>query len=222
MTATPTVLQIDFVSDVVCPWCAIGLHALEQAQRNLAGEISLQWHLQPFELHPDMAPEGQEIFAYLGQKYGMGREQLLQSHATIAQRGAEVGFVFDNDKRTHTFNTLNAHRLLHWLAEEGSSAQALALKHALFSAYFTHGENPGDPAVLVRLVAALGLDSARAQAILESDAYTDQVRAREQYYRDLGIHSVPAVIVNGRHLIQGGQPVAVFEQVLRQIAAGQG
>lgn len=214
-SASPPSLRVDFVSDIVCPWCAIGLHALLQAAKQEG--IALDWHMQPFELHPDMGPQGEEILAYLGRKYRLSPEQLAQNQAAIAQRGAELGFHFG--ERTHTYNSFAAHRLLHWLQEEGSSAQQLALKQALFTAYFTHGENPGDHALLLRLVSELGLDTARAQAVLESDEYTDAIRQRQAYYQQLGIQSVPAAIVERRYLLQGGQPVEVFANALREIAA---
>ena len=221
MTATtPATLTIDFVSDVSCPWCAIGLHALEQAAARLAGEVALDLRLQPFELNPDMGPEGQDIGEHLMQKYGATPEQSLQTREAIAARGAQLGFTFNMDKRGRIYNTFDAHRLLHWLEEEGAPGQQRALKHALFKAYFTDGENPGDHAVLLRLVCELGLDEARAAAVLGSDEFAYTVREREAFYQGHGIQSVPAVIVNGRHLIQGGQPVEVFEQALRQIALG--
>jgi len=217
MTAT---LTIDFVSDVSCPWCAIGLHALEQAGARLAGEVALELHFQPFELNPQMGPEGQDIGEHLMQKYGATPEQSRQTHAAIAARGAQLGFTFSS-KRDRIYNTFDAHRLLHWLEVEGTPAQQRALQHALFKAYFTDGENPDSHAVLLRLVRELGLDGARAAAVLDSGEFADAVREREALYQGHGIHSVPAVIVNGRHLIQGGQPVEVFEQALRQIAAQQ-
>ena len=221
MTATtPATLTIDFVSDVSCPWCAIGLHALEQAAARLAGEVALDLRLQPFELNPDMGPEGQDIGEHLMQKYGATPEQSLQTREAIAARGAQLGFTFSMDKRGRIYNTFDAHRLLHWLEEEGAPGQQRALKHALFKAYFTDGENPGDHAVLLRLVCELGLDEARAAAVLGSDEFAYTVREREAFYQGHGIQSVPAVIVNGRHLVQGGQPVEVFEQALRQIALG--
>lgn len=220
MTAnTPIPLRIDFVSDVSCPWCAIGLHALEQAAARLAQEVALDVHFQPFELNRDMGPEGQDIGEHLMQKYGATPEQSQQTREAIAARGAQLGFTFRMDRRGRIYNTFDAHRLLHWLEAEGTPAQQSALKHALFKAYFTDGENPGDRAVLLRLVRELGLDEARAGAVLASDTYAHEVREREAYYQSHGIHSVPAVIVNQRHLIQGGQPVEVFEQALRRIAA---
>lgn len=222
MTATTSVpLKIDFVSDVSCPWCAIGLHALEQAAGRLAGEVALELRFQPFELNPQMGPEGQDIGEHLQEKYGATPEQSQKNREAIAERGAQLGFTFHMDKRSRIYNTFDAHRLLHWLEEEGTSAQQGALKHALFAAYFTRGENPGDHGVLLRLVREAGLDEARAGAVLASQEYADAVREREAFYQEHGIRSVPAVIVNDRHLIQGGQPVEVFEQALRQIAAQQ-
>ncbi len=214
----PVSLKIDFVSDVSCPWCAIGLHALEQAAKRLDGEVALDLHFQPFELNPQMGPEGQDIGEHLQQKYGATPEQSQQNREAIAARGAQLGFTFNMDRRGRIYNTFDAHRLLHWLEEEGTPEQQGALKHELFTAYFTQGENPGDHGVLLRLVAQLGLDEARARAVLASQEYAEAVREREAFYQGHGIHSVPAVIINDRHLIQGGQPVEVFEQALRQIA----
>jgi len=217
-TAAPT-LKIDFVSDVVCPWCAIGLSALEIALSRLEGEFAVQLHFQPFELHPDMGPEGAEVVPYLSKKYGMSAEQVAQNQQNIVVRGAAVGFEFRMDRRSRTYNTFDAHRLLHWAAEEGSDAQQRALKHALLRAHFTEGENPGAREVLLACAAKTGLDSVRAAEVVGSDEYADAVRERERLYLDAGIHSVPAVIINDRHLIAGGQPPEVFEQALRQIAA---
>lgn len=214
----PATLKIDFVSDVSCPWCAIGLHALEQAAERLAGQVQLDWHFQPFELNPNMGPEGQDIGEHLQQKYGASAEQREATRAAIAARGAELGFTFTAGARGRIYNTFDAHRLLHWAEAQG---RQLALKHALFKAYFTDGEDPSDHAVLLRLAGAVGLDEAEAGAVLASDRYAAEVRAREQFYTQQGIHSVPAVVVNDRHLIQGGQPVEVFEQALRQLATAQ-
>jgi len=209
-------MKIDFVSDVSCPWCAIGLKSLEKAIANLGGEARAEIHFQPFELNPQMPPGGQDINEHLAEKYGATPEQSETTREMIRARGEEVGFSFAMAKRSRIYNTFDAHRLLHWAELEG---RQLALKHALFKAYFTDGENPGAHDVLVRLAGEAGLDSARATAILSSDAFADEVRRRERFYLEQGINAVPAVIVNDRHLIQGGQPAAVFEQALRQIAA---
>ena len=213
---TTQTLKIDFVSDVSCPWCIIGLKALEQAADRLQGEVALDLHFQPFELNPQMAPEGQDIGEHLHEKYGATPEQSQKNREAIAARGAELGFAFSMDKRSRIYNTFDAHRLLHWAEEKGLQPQ---LKHALFTAYFTDGQNPSDHDVLVRVAAKVGLDSDEARALLASDRFADEVREREQLYLQNGIHSVPAIIINDRHLIQGGQPVEVFEQALRQIAA---
>ena len=213
---TTQTLKIDFVSDVSCPWCIIGLKALEQAADRLQGEVALDLHFQPFELNPQMAPEGQDIGEHLHEKYGATPEQSQKNREAIAARGAELGFAFSMDKRSRIYNTFDAHRLLHWAEEKGLQPQ---LKHALFTAYFTDGQNPSDHDVLVRVAAKVGLDADEARALLASDRFADEVREREQLYLQNGIHSVPAIIINDRHLIHGGQPVEVFEQALRQIAA---
>ena len=211
----PQTLKIDFVSDISCPWCAIGLLSLQQAAVALEGNVVLDLHFQPFELNPQMGPQGQDIGEHLQQKYGASAEQREATRAAIAARGAELGFTFTPGARSRIYNTFDAHRLLHWAGEEG---RQLPLKQALFHAYFTDGENPGSHEVLVRLAREVGLDADAARAVLSSQRFAGEVREREQFYQRQGIHSVPAVIVNDRHLIQGGQPPEVFEQALRQIA----
>ncbi|WP_460527396.1 DsbA family oxidoreductase [Chitinimonas naiadis] len=210
-------LKIDFVSDISCPWCAIGLSALQQAAARVAGDITLDIHFQPFELNPNMATEGQDIVEHLGEKYGLTEAQTQANREGIRARGESVGFTFDMAKRARIYNTFDAHRLLHWAGLEG---RQLALKQALFAAYFTHGENPSQHALLVRLAGEVGLDVTEAAEVLATDRYAAEVRAQEQFYQRNGINSVPAIIINEKHLISGGQPSEVFEQALRQIAAG--
>ena len=221
-TPTPTPMKIDFVSDVSCPWCVIGLKSLEDALGRVAGEVQAEIHFQPFELNPKMPAEGQDIAEHLAEKYGSTPEQSQRNREMIRARGQDVGFTFSMDKRSRIYNTFDAHRLLHWAEEEEGKGKGrqLALKEALFKAYFTDGESPGSHEVLARVAGEVGLDMARAKAILASDEYADAVRQREQFYLQQGIHAVPAVIINDKHLISGGQPVEVFEQALRQIAAG--
>lgn len=214
MTA-PHPIKIDFVSDIVCPWCAIGLASLETALQRLDGVVQAEVQVQPFQLNPDMAPEGEDIIEHLARKYGMTAEQVRSNQAAIRQRGAEVGFAFSLEGRSRTWNTFDAHRLLHWAGLQG---QALALKHALLTAYFTEGRNVADHSVLLGKVAAVGLDVAAARAVLDSDAHAAAVRERLDFYRGQGIGSVPSIIINDRHLIQGGQPPEVFEQALRKLA----
>ena len=218
-----THLKIDFVSDVSCPWCVIGLKALDQALINLQADISAEIHFQPFELNPQMPPEGQEITEHITQKYGISVEQANANREGIRKRGAEVGFKFATANepgggRSRTYNTFDAHRLLHW-AETVSLDKQKALKEGLFQAYFTDGQSPGSHDVLVSVAGRVGLDTQVAKDVLASNRYADEVREREQFYLDQGIASVPAIIINNKHLISGGQPASVFENALRQIAA---
>jgi predicted DsbA family dithiol-disulfide isomerase len=210
------VLKIDFVSDVSCPWCAVGLASLQTALARLGPDVQVDIRFQPFELNPQMAAQGEDTTEHLSRKYGSTPEQAAAIRETIRVRGAELGFVFNLDKRSRIYNTFNAHRLLHWADMEGHQ---MALKMALLKAYFTDGEDPSDPVVLMRLAGEVGLDPQRASNILATDEFAVDVRKQEQFYLEQGIHSVPAVVINDRHLISGGQPPEVFEQALRQLAA---
>lgn len=214
----PQSLKIDFVSDISCPWCAIGLSALEQALDKLQGEVAAELHFQPFELNPQMPAGGQDIGEHLAQKYGSTPEQQAEIRDTIRQRGADVGFSFNAGGRGRIYNTFDAHRLLHWAGLEAAARQP-ALKKALLVACHSNSQNMESHEVLLRAVEQAGLDMPRARAILASDEFAPEVREREAFYTRQGIHSVPAVIINDRHLISGGQPAAAFEQALRQIAA---
>jgi len=211
-----TPLKIDFVSDVSCPWCVIGLRSLEQALERIGPQAAADIHFQPFELNPQLPPEGQDVVEHLTQKYGSTREQMLRNQDAIRARGADLGFEFDMGKRARVYNTFDAHRLLHWAELEGRQRE---MKRALFAAYFTDGRNPSDREVLTELATQAGLDPVRAREVLESGLYADEVRERQRFYGERGIQAVPSVIVNDKYLIQGGQPVEVFERALRQIAA---
>jgi predicted DsbA family dithiol-disulfide isomerase len=213
-------LKIDIVSDVVCPWCAIGLEGVQQALAELGDSVSAELHFKPFELNPQMGPEGQDITEHLVEKYGSTPEQMDAAREGIRARGAALGFTFNMKNRDRIYNTFDSHRLLHWAAEvDASGKQQIALKQALLKAYFTDGENPSDAATLVRVAASVGLDTKEAEEVLSSGRYADAVRAEEQFYLQQGIHSVPAVIINDRHLISGGQPPEMFAQAFRQIAS---
>jgi predicted DsbA family dithiol-disulfide isomerase len=214
-----TTLKIDFVSDIACPWCAVGLGALEQALETLQGEVKAHIHFQPFELNPNLAAGGQDLFEHLNQKYGSSAEQQAQMYQNIKARGAEVGFTFHPTGRGRIFNTFDAHRLLYWAEVTADADTQHRLKKAFFEAYQGRGENIESHEVLLSAVKSLGLDAASAQTVLESDAYAKEVKEREHLYTNAGISAVPAVIINDRHLISGGQPAHVFAQALRDIAA---
>ena len=215
-------LKIDFVSDVSCPWCVIGLRALDQALANVRSEITADITFQPFELNPHMPPEGQDITEHITQKYGISVAQANANREAIRQRGAALGFKFSTADepgggRSRAYNTFDTHRLLHW-AQTVSLAKQKALKEALFTAYFTDGQSPASHTILVRIADQVGLGAEGANNVLASNRYASDVREREQFYTAQGIHSVPAVVINDRHLISGGQPVDVFQTALRQIA----
>ena len=210
-------VKIDFVSDVACPWCAIGLAALERAMARIGNGLQVELRFQPFELNPDMGPEGESIAEHLGRKYGLTPEQLAQNGESLRQRGEALGFMFDLQKRDRIYNTFDAHRLLHWAGEQGAAPQR-ALKHALLRAYHGEGRNVSDPDTLVDIAVSVGLEGAEARRVIDAGTFAAQVREREQFYQQHGIRAVPSVIFNDRHLVQGGQPVEVFEQVLRELS----
>jgi predicted DsbA family dithiol-disulfide isomerase len=211
-------MKIDFISDVACPWCAVGLGALEQAIARLGDEIKVELQFQPFELNPDMPPGGQDLDEHLTEKYGSTPEQRVEIRETIRRRGEEVGFSFSFEGRGRIYNTLDSHRLLHWAKYTGRPGSQYALKKALLEAYQGRAENIESHEVLLAAVAQVGLPVGQARAILQSKEYETEVRALEEFYRRAGIHAVPAVIINDRHLISGGQPTDVFERALREIA----
>jgi predicted DsbA family dithiol-disulfide isomerase len=208
-------LHIDFVSDVACPWCAIGLHSLEEALRRVEPEVTADIHFQPFELSPDMSPQGENLDAHIGRKYGAAPEQLAASREAVRERAAGVGFAFNSSAKSHVYNTFDAHRLLHWAGLTGGQRE---LKKALFRANFTDDANVSDAEVLAGLAAEAGLDADKAREVLASGRYAAEVRAAEQLWQSRGIQSVPGIIINGKWLISGGQPPELFEQALREIA----
>ncbi len=210
-------LRIDFVSDVACPWCAVGLSSLEIALKALPGDVEVEMHFQPFELNPAMAAEGEDAAQHLKNKYGMGDAQLLEARERIKSSGAAVGFAFA-PARSRVWNTFAAHRLLHWAGTVGSSQQH-ALKRALLGAYHGQNQSPADTEVLVGAAASAGLDGQRARDIALGNEFTAEVRDAQAFWQRAGINSVPAVVVNREHLISGGQPPAVFEQAMRQVLA---
>ena len=210
-------MRIDFVSDIACPWCAVGFSALERALERIGPDLGVEVHLQPFELNPTLAAEGASAKEYLKDKYGMSDKQLLEGQARIAERGAAEGFAFG--ERTSVWNTFDAHRLLHWASVEGAPGTQRALKRELLRAYHGEGRNPGAADVLLEAAQQVGLPVERAREVLTSELFAAEVRAAERFWQEVGIHSVPAVVIDRKHLISGGQPSQVFEQALRQIAA---
>ena len=207
-------LDITFVSDVACPWCAIGLASIDKALGNIGDEVETDIRVEPFELNPDMGPEGANVVDYLTKKYGRTPSQIVEAQARIRERGADAGFTFG--ARNHVWNTFDAHRMLHWAQLEGKGAE---LKRALLRAYHGEGRNPAAKDVLVEAATAVGLDPQRAKAIVESNEFADEVRKREQHWLRQGVSGVPFVVINNKYAIEGAQPPEAFEQAFRQIAA---
>jgi predicted DsbA family dithiol-disulfide isomerase len=212
----PAQLQIDFVSDVACPWCAIGLGSLEEALRRTAGTVTADIHFQPFELNPGMRPEGENIDEFLGGRYGAGSAQMAAMRENVRDRAAGVGVVFNQNAASRIYNTFDAHRLLHWARHSGKQT---ALKHALFKANFSDNSNVSDHDVLITASVAAGLDAEAAREVLTTGRYTEEVRQAEKLWISRGIQAVPGIVINGKWLISGGQPPDMFEQTLRKIAA---
>lgn len=209
-------LRIDFVSDVACPWCVIGLRSLLKALDETGVEAEI--HLQPFELNPDMAPEGENTAEHVAKKYGSSPERSEAARTAIKEHGAALGFTFNYGPQSRIWNTFDAHRLLHWAELEGAG---LALKQALFKLNFTDQRSTSDRAALLDAVREAGLDASRAAEILETGAYADEVAQAEHFWRSQGIQAVPSAIFNQRWLIQGGQPPEVFAQVIRDVVSGK-
>lgn len=209
-------IKIDFVSDIACPWCAVGLNGLEQALARTGDLVDARITFQPFELNPDMPPEGEDAVEHITRKYGIDAEQAAANRETIRERAAAVGFDMAQLGERRLYNTFDAHRLLHWAEIEGRQS---ALKHALLAANFTEGLNVSDPDILVAAAEQAGLDGGAAREILSSSRYADEVRTAERLWQSRGINSVPAIVIDGRYLISGGQPPEAFERALRKIAA---
>ncbi|WP_295214289.1 DsbA family oxidoreductase [uncultured Brevundimonas sp.] len=219
MNAPLKTLKIDFVSDVVCPWCVVGLGGLDTALDALKAEgIAADIAFQPFELNPQIAPEGENIVEHIGRKYGASPEQSAANRAMIRERAGEVGFDMRMTDDSRIWNTFDAHRLLHW-AHETAPEKQKALKQALFTAHFTENRNLTDAGVLTTAAEKAGLDRAEAGEVLASGRYAQAVRQAEDLWRARGITSVPAVVVEGKYLISGGQPASVFQEALRKIAS---
>jgi predicted DsbA family dithiol-disulfide isomerase len=212
-------MRIDFISDIACPWCALGLASLEKSLSQLGNEISYELHFQPFELNPDMPREGKNLAEYLSTKYGMSAERVKASHEQLRQRGEAIGFVFGH--RDHIWNTFDAHRLLYWAGLSEVKDSQLKLKLALLRAYHTEVKNPSDPDVLLALVEEVGLDKAQAQKILQSDTYTKEVRSLENEWHQAGINAVPSIVIDRQHLLQGAQPVETLVAALQQLNPGR-
>jgi predicted DsbA family dithiol-disulfide isomerase len=216
-------MRVDFVSDINCPWCALGLAELKQALAQLGNTIDVELHFQPFELNPQLPPGGKNLAAYLHEKYGMDSARIDAVHQQLQERGSAVGFTFA--KREFLWNSFKAHQLLCWAEQElGLTAQRL-LKSGLMQAYHGEAKNIADEQVLLALIDQLGLPRERASEVLASGEYSQVVRALEQQWHAAGINAVPSIIIDRKHLVQGAQPaenlVNVFNQLAQETASAK-
>lgn len=213
----PTI-KIDFVSDIACPWCAVGLGNLNKAIDGFSDKANFEVHFRPFELNPNMPKGGQDAIEHLTEKYGLSKEQVHANQAQIRARALEAGFEFHPEGRKRVYNTFDAHRLLYWAQKEyGLSNQAI-LKRELLNTYFCLAVDLDDPNNLLDAVHLAGLDREKAKQILATNAYSNEVREEETRYTSAGIHSVPSIILNDQYLVQGAQPpeslINAFEQLI--------
>jgi predicted DsbA family dithiol-disulfide isomerase len=217
------IIRIDFVSDIACPWCAVGLGNLNKAMAALKNRVQFEVHFRAFELNPNMPKGGQEVIEHLTEKYGISAEEVKETQARIRAKAIEAGFDFHPEGRKWVYNTFDAHRLLFWAAKEIGLEPQARLKTELLKTYFVLAVNLDEQRNLLDAVVRAGLDSVRANQVLDNNEFAQDVRQEERRYHNLGIHSVPTIILNEQYLIQGAQPpesfVGAFEQLLEKITS---
>ncbi|MEM9797990.1 MAG: DsbA family oxidoreductase [Pseudomonadota bacterium] len=207
-------IKLDILSDPICPWCHIGRAYLFRAmERRTEHPFTLEWH--PFQLNPDMPPEGMERRAYLEGKFG-GKDGAVRAYAPILEAAEAAGLDIDFGAIERTPNTLDAHRLIHWAGLEGRQTPVAT---GLFRAYFEEGRDIGDVPTLVEIGAAAGLDAAMLTRLFDSDADADDIRARDAHARARGVTGVPTFVLANQHVLRGAQPTELWEQVIDEIAA---
>ena len=208
-------LKIDYVSDIACPWCAIGLAGLVEAATRLQGELEIEMHFQPFELNRNMPPEGENMGEHLAAKTGATAAQIEDERRNLTTIAAEAGLDFKLDRETRVWNSFDGHRLVYWAELAGDP---LLLKTALFKANFCEGRQISSHEVLAEIAVECGLDGERAKEILSTETYLDEVDERMKLWLSRGIRGVPAIIFNDRHIVEGGQSASTFEKIMRQLA----
>jgi len=212
----PTI-KIDYVSDIACPWCAVGLGNLNQAIDQLSNQANFEVHFRPFELNPNMPKGGQDAIEHLTEKYGLTAEQVKTNQANIRAKALEAGFEFHPEGRKRVYNTFDAHRLLHWAGQEFGLEKQAILKKELLNTYFCLAVNLDDQHNLLDAVTRSGLDQDRALEVLKNNEFAKEVRTEEATYTNAGINSVPAIILNDQYLLQGAQPPESFAKAFSQL-----
>lgn len=215
----PTI-KIDYVSDIACPWCAVGLGNLNLAMTQFSDKANFEIHFRPFELNPNMPLGGQDAIEHLTEKYGLSIEQVKANQANIRIKALEAGFEFHPEGRKRVYNTFDAHRLLHWAGQEFGLEKQAVLKKELLNTYFCLAVNLDDQKNLLDAVTRSGLDQDRAQEVLDNNEFTKAVRESEASYTNLGISSVPSIILNDQYLLQGAQPPELFVNAFERLIQG--
>jgi len=211
-----TPIRVDIVSDVVCPWCAIGYFQLARAVRDIDIEIEVHW--SPFELNPGMAQEGENLRAHLAAKYGTTPEGSAKARARLTEMGAALGFTFNYADDMRMYNTFRAHQLIDWAEEQARGHEA---KMALLAAFFTDRRDVSDVRVLAELADEIGLDPSAARAMLDSGKRAEAVREKQRFWTARGVQSVPAMIFERQHLVTGAQGEATYASILEQLKAAR-
>lgn len=208
------VVQVDIVSDVMCPWCIIGFKQLEQALASTGTGARIRWH--PFELNPDMPAEGQNLTEHIAEKYGATPEQSAQNRAQMQTLGDTLGITFNFETDSRIVNSFAAHQLLDFALGQGLQHP---LKLALFEAHFADGKDVSDTDTLLDIAASVGLDRAEAAQVLESGALTASVREKQQFWTSRGISGVPSMVFGGKYLVTGAQGVDNYAQLLQKVTS---
>ncbi|CUH43893.1 DsbA family oxidoreductase [Ruegeria atlantica] len=205
------IVQIDIVSDVVCPWCIVGFRQLDLALKEQNVLANLRWH--PFELNPNMPSEGQNLREHIMEKYGSTAEQSQQARDRLTQTGAELGFTFNFNDDSRMVNTFAAHQLLDWAETQGRQHP---LKMALFEAYFTNQQDVSQSQVLLDAAQAAGLDRDAARAALTSGDHIAPVREKQQFWTSRGVSGVPSMVFAGKYLVTGAQGAETYSDLLQR------
>ncbi|MDX6747023.1 DsbA family oxidoreductase [Polaribacter sp. PL03] len=209
-------LKIDIVSDVVCPWCTIGYKRLEKAitELGIQDQVEIEW--QPFELNPNMPPEGQNVNEHITEKYGSTTEQQNQSKEMMTEAGAELGFKFDYFNEMRMVNTFDAHILLEYAKDFGKQTE---LKMAFTKAFFSDRKDVSKVEILKETLISVGLNADDALLKLKNEEARNEVRTKQNYWKSLGVNSVPTIVFNRKSAVTGAQPIDTFKQVLSELIA---
>lgn len=211
-------IKIDIVSDVVCPWCIIGYKRLEKAiiEMGIEDQVTIEW--QPFELNPYMPKEGQDLREHISEKYGSNEQQQDESQQRMTQAGAELDFTFNYNQEMRMVNTFEAHVLLDYAAQFGKQTE---LNLALIAFFFTDQKDVSKREVLREAMLKVGLNADEGLSKLDDKTVEKDVRDKQQYWKDMGVNSVPTVVFNRKSAVTGAQPVDTFKNILKELLDSQ-